>query len=65
MRIILIVLFTITAGGLAGATKSSAAVTCGGVIGEAAAATTMVAKAKCRTVRRCSTFGCSYEQVCD
>ena len=65
MRIILIVLFAIMAGGLAGAAKSSAAVMCGGVIGEAAAATTMVAKAKCRTVRRCSTFGCSYEQVCD
>ncbi len=65
MRIILIVLFTIAAGGLAGSTKSSAAVPCGGVIGEAAAATTLVSKARCRTVRRCSYFGCSYEQVCD
>lgn len=65
MRIILIVLFTITAGGLAVATKTSAAVMCGGAIGEAVAATAMVSKAKCRTVRRCSTFGCSYEQVCD
>ncbi len=65
MRIILIVLFTITAGGLAGVAKSSAAVTCGGVIEQAAAATTLVAKARCRTVRRCSYFGCSYEQVCD
>jgi len=64
MRIILVVAFAIAAGGLMGAGKISAAPACGGAIGEAAAATSMVFQARCRVVRRCSYWGCSYEEVC-
>ena len=32
---------------------------------KAAAKASMVAKVHCRVVRRCSYFGCSYEEVCN
>jgi hypothetical protein len=65
MRIILIALFAIAAGALPGATPASAAAVCGDTIHKAAAAASMVSKAKCRTVRRCGYFGCSYDEVCE
>ena len=45
--------------GTASAAPLSATAVC-----KAAAAASMVSKAGCRVVRKCSYFGCSYEQVC-
>jgi hypothetical protein len=45
--------------GAASAAPLSAAAVC-----KAAEKATMVSKAHCRVVRRCGTFGCSYEEVC-
>jgi hypothetical protein len=64
MRIILISLFAITAVGLVGAEKASAAPPSASAICKAAAAASLVSKARCHVVRRCSYFGCSYEEVC-
>jgi hypothetical protein len=47
----------IGAGGLLGATKTSAAVTCDGAIDKAAADMALVSTAKCPIVRRCGYFG--------
>ncbi len=65
MRIILIALLAVAAGGLLGATRTSAEMTSGSAIHKAAAATSVISKARCRVVRRCGYFGCSYEEVCD
>ena len=63
MRKIVIFLFaiaaiTFAAGGAASAAPFSSAVC------KAAANASIVTKAGCRVVRKCSYFGCSYEQVC-
>ena len=50
---------TFLATGAVFATPLSPAAVC-----KAAEKATMVSKAHCRVVRRCGTFGCSYEEVC-
>lgn len=50
---------TLLAAGAASAGPFSGAAVC-----KAAVKATMVTKAHCRVVRRCGTFGCSYEEVC-
>jgi hypothetical protein len=49
---------TFTATGAASAAPFSPAVC------KAAVKASMISKAGCRVVRKCSYFGCSYEQVC-
>ena len=34
-------------------------------LGKAANATSLATKAKCRVVRRCTYWGCSYGEICD
>lgn len=65
MRMILFLLFAIATAGLLGTATTSAAATSGGAIAKASTATSLVTKVKCRVVRRCSPFGCSYEEVCN
>jgi threonine aldolase len=44
---------------------ASAAPLAPAAICKAASKTSFVSKAHCHVVRRCSYFGCSYEQVCN
>jgi len=44
---------------------ASAAPLAPAAICKAASKTSFVSKAHCRVVRRCSYFGCSYEEVCN
>jgi hypothetical protein len=65
MRIILVVSLTIAAAGLLGG-GSSAATTSAGAISKAATKASLVTKVfKCRTVRRCSTFNCAWQEECN
>ncbi|MBV8755311.1 MAG: hypothetical protein JO328_20865 [Hyphomicrobiales bacterium] len=43
---------------------ASAAALSSNAMCRAAAKTTLVSKVHCRIVRKCSYFGCSYEEVC-
>jgi hypothetical protein len=64
MRIIITLFVAIAAIGLVGIEETSAAAPSAGAICKAAAAASLVSKAHCRVVRKCSYFGCSYEEVC-
>jgi hypothetical protein len=63
MRVVICLLFVIAAVGLVGSEKASAASSAGAIC-KAAAAASLISKAHCRVVRKCSYFGCSYEEVC-
>jgi hypothetical protein len=65
MRIVLtaLVLCLVTTAGLIGSEPASAAPSAAAIC-KAARSTSLIAKVHCRVVRRCSYFGCSYEEVC-
>jgi len=51
--------------GLLGTPGTSAATPAASAITKAATAASLVSTVRCRVVRRCSYFNCSYEEVCD
>ncbi len=58
MSLLAITVMFVTTGAASAAPLSSSAVC------RAAAKTSLVSKVHCRIVRKCSYFGCSYEEVC-
>jgi hypothetical protein len=60
----LMTLFFAVAVSLVASSPASAAPFSSAAVCKAAAKASMVSKAHCRVVRRCGTFGCSYEEVC-
>jgi hypothetical protein len=64
MRKVTILLFATAVVTFVVTSAASAAPLSTAALCKAAAKTSLVAKAHCRVVRRCSYFGCSYEEVC-
>jgi hypothetical protein len=64
MRIVMALLFAIATAAVLGAGTATAAPLSPAAICKAANSASMATMVHCRIVRKCSYFGCSYEEVC-